>query len=626
MAHPFLERLQRGPLLADGAMGTQLYERGVRLEQCFEAVNLRDPDLVVAIHRDYILAGAELIETNTFGANRMKLESHGLGERVRDVNRRAVRLAREAREITGIPVLIAGAVGPSGRILAPIGTVAPETIRDVFREQIEALLEGGVDLLIFETFSQLEELRQAILAAREVSDLPLVTQMTFAADGRTMAGHTPDVVVQSLTELGVDAIGVNCSVGPRPMLAVLRDMVAANTGNIPLSAMPNAGWPTVLGDRVIFGSSPDYFAEFAQEALELGVRILGGCCGTTPNHIAAMRRVLDEQRGTSVSSGAAIRLEERVRPVTVLAPEGPTRLKQKLGREFIISVEIDPPKGLNPQKAIDGARILRQSGVEFINVADSPMARVRLSALGLCYLLQHEVGIETILHLTTRDRNLMGLQSDLLGAHALGVRNILALTGDPPTLGDYPHATPVYDVDSIGLVRILTNFNNGMDAGGASIGQQASFTIGVACDPTRPDLDRELERLHAKLAAGAHFIMTQPVFDLDTWLTFVRKYEERYGPLGVPVLLGILPLQSYRHAVFLHNEVPGITLTEEALERMRRAGANGRAEGVAMARELVARAYEVVEGIYIMPSFGRYEVAVEVVESLPQNRVRRVTS
>ncbi|MCX2727676.1 bifunctional homocysteine S-methyltransferase/methylenetetrahydrofolate reductase [Thermomicrobium sp. 4228-Ro] len=621
MARTFQERLQRGIVLADGAMGTQLYERGVRLDECFEAINLHAPHLVLEIHRAYILAGAELIETNTFGANRFKLANFGLADRVREINRTGVRLAREAREICGVPVFVAGAVGPTGRLLEPYGTVAPEAVRDAFREQIEALLEGGVDVLVFETMNQLAEIREAIAAAREVCDLPIVAQMTFAADGRTLAGHSPEEVIEALAELGVSAVGVNCSVGPRPTVAILQRMAAVNRWGLPLSAMPNAGWPTNVGGRVIFGASPDYFADFAREVRSYGVRLVGGCCGTTPAHIAAMRRALDHDTGQA-SLGVSERQRTDRSVTEVPSTESPTRLAQKLGKAFVISVEIDPPKGLSPVKAIDGARLLREVGVEFINVADSPMARVRMSALALCVILQQEAGVETILHLTTRDRNLMGLQSDLLGAHALGVRNILALTGDPPTLGDYPQATPVYDVDSIGLVRILQRFRQGIDVGGASIGRPAAFTIGVACDPTRSDLDHEIERLHAKLEAGADFIMTQPVFSFDTWRSFVTRYEERYGPIRVPVLLGVLPLQSYRHAVFLHNEVPGITLTETALERMRRAGPNGRSEGVAMARELIAEAYDFVDGIYLMPSFGRYEVVAEVLEALPKQRFR----
>jgi homocysteine S-methyltransferase len=601
-------------------MGTQLYERGVPLDACFDHVNLSNPQLVIDIHREYILAGAELVETNSFGANRFKLDQHGLAHLLRQINRQAARNAREAREITGQPVLIAGSIGPTGRTLPPIGTTAPELVRDAFREQIEALLEGGVDLLIFETMSQLEEMRQALLAARDVCDLPIIAQMTFAGDGRTVYGHSPEDVIDVLVELGVMVAGVNCSVGPRPTLQVLEAMRYASDDRIPLSGQPNAGWPKQVGDRVMFTSSPDYFATFAREALTLGVRVIGGCCGTGPAHIRAMRAVLDSVELPTVERAAVIEVTSRP-PREPLAADQPTKLAQKLGREFVVSVEIDPPKGLNPRKALAGAQLLKEAGVEFINVADSPMARVRMSALALCVLIQQSVEVEAILHFTTRDRNLMGLQSDLIGAHALGVRNIIALTGDPPTLGDYPHATPVYDVDSIGLVKIIKQFNRGLDAGGASIGQMASFTVAVACDPTRPDLHQEIDRLHHKVEAGADLVMTQPVFAIEAWIDFLERYEERYGPLPVPVLLGILPLQSYRHAEFLHNEVPGITLTDAARERMRLAGPHGRAEGVKMAQELLLQAHDLVHGVYIMPSFGRYEVAAEVLEVLPDRHL-----
>lgn len=623
MVHPFRERLSRGVILADGAMGTELYQRGIPLESCFEAANLSQPDLVEAVHRDYIAAGAELIETNTFGANRLKLEQFGLAEQVRALNRRAARIAREAREIAGVPVFIAGAIGPTGRLFQPLGVVAPELARAAFREQIEGLLEGGVDVLIIETMGQVEELRQAVMAAQDVCDLPIIAELTFTADGRTLDGHSPEEVLELLVELKVSVAGVNCSVGPKPTLAILQAMIRANRWGLPLSAMPNAGWPTVVGGRIIYGASPEYFADFAREAEALGARLIGGCCGTTPQHIAAMHRALSDKRGP-ISIPAQV-VAAQGKPTLVTA-ESATKLARKLGREFVVSVEVDPPKGLNPRKAIEGVRLLKEVGVEFINVADSPMARVRMGALALCVLLQQEVGVETILHSTTRDRNLMGLQSDLLGAHALGVRNILALTGDPPTLGNYPNASPVYDVDSIGLVRILRSFNEGVDVGGASLGQQASFTIGVACDPTRPNREEEIERLHRKIEAGAHFIMTQPVFAFEVWLDFVRDYEARYGPLELPVLLGILPLQSYRHAVFLHNEVPGISLTEEALERMRRAGPEGRAEGVRMAQELLLVAHKRVQGVYLMPSFGRYEVVAEVLEVLPNRDLRERAS
>lgn len=621
MAHPFLERLERGPILCDGAMGTLLYERGIPLDACFDELNLTSADLIVDIHREYIAAGAEMIETNSFGANRFKLEPFGLTGKVRDLNRRAARNAREARELSGQPVLIAGSVGPTGRTLPPIGATDPEAIYTAFYEQISALLEGGVDLLVIETIPSLDEMLTAIRVAKEVCDLPIVAQMTFAEDGRTIAGNTAEEVVAALAPLGVAVIGANCSVGPLHTRDVLRRMVRAAGSDVRFSGQPNAGWPMQVGGRVIYPSTPEYFADYVREGAQLGLSILGGCCGTTPVHTRAMRQALDElqERGADQEPPRVEVRPERRREL--LAPEGPTLFATKLGQEFVVSVEVDPPKGLNARKTLAGAQLLKDAGVDFINVADSPMARVRMSALTLCYLIQQQVGVETILHFTTRDRNLMGLQSDLIGAHALGVRNIIALTGDPPSLGDYPDATPVYDVDSIGLVNVIRKFNAGTDAAGASIGQMASFTVAVAADPTRPNLDEETERLSRKLGAGADLVMTQPVFAIETWTRFLDLYESSYGPIPVPVLLGVLPLQSSRHAEFLHNEVPGIRLTDDARERMRRAGSAGRKEGVRLAQDLVLEARERVHGIYIMPSFGRYEVAAEVLDVLEDRRL-----
>ncbi|MER3438377.1 MAG: bifunctional homocysteine S-methyltransferase/methylenetetrahydrofolate reductase [Chloroflexota bacterium] len=620
MTHPFRARLASGPILADGAMGTMLYAAGVSLDDSFDAQNLLHPALVASIHRAYLAAGAELIETNTFGGNRFRLEQFGLADKVRQINLRGVKIAREEREICGRPVLIGGSIGPTTRTMPPYGSTRPEDVRAAFREQIEALLEGGVDVLIFETISDVMEMAEAIRAAKEACDLPVIALMTFAEDERTIAGNGVDEVVDTVAGLGVDALGANCSVGPQrllPVVEAMRDLLDRAGAEAPaLVAMPNAGWPARVGGRVIYPSSPEYFAEFTRQAYHAGVRIIGGCCGTTPDHIKAMREALDAAIATPSDGLARAPVTVRVTttaPTDLVAPEGPTGLAQKLGKKFVVSVEIDPPKGLNPSKALDGARLLKEVGVDTINVADSPMARVRMSALTMCYLIQHQVGIETIIHFTTRDRSLMGLQSELLGAHAVGVRNILALTGDPPSLGDYPNSSAVYDVDSIGLIRVLTKLNQGVDAAGASIGRMASFTIGCAVDPTRADLEEEARRLHAKLEAGAHFVMTQPIFDVRIWLRFLDVFG---GEIPIPVLIGILPLQSSRHAEFLHNEVPGITLTDEARERMRRAGAEGRREGVKMAQELLATLRPYAQGVYIMPSFGRYEVAAEVLEPL----------
>jgi homocysteine S-methyltransferase len=623
MAHPFTTALDQRPLLFDGAMGTMLYEAGRSLDECLDALNLSHPDIVSSVYRAYINAGADVIETNTFGANRIRLEHHGLADKVRDINFRGVKLAREEREISGRPVLIAGSVGPTGRTIAPIGTLTTGEATAAFREQIGALLEAGVDLLVIETMGSLEEMRAALDAATSQADLPIVALMTFAEDGRTLSGHEPETVVPVLAEYGVSVVGANCSVGPQRLLNVMRKMRAAcdslPPGGAPaLAAIPNAGYPTMVGSRLIYRSSPEYFAGFAIRALDAGARIVGGCCGTTPAHIAAMRQALDTREPQLAETTKAPSAPE-VRHVwshpTAAPEEGePTWLKQQLGRRFLRCVEIDPPKGLNPQKGIDGARLLKDAGVDAINVADSPMARVRMSAMTLCYLIQQEVGIETIIHFTTRDRSLMGLQSELLGAHAAGVRNILALTGDPPNLGDYPESSAVYDVDSIGLIRIITRLNQGEDSAGASIGKGASFTIACAIDPTRDDLKEEARRLHEKIEAGADFVMTQPIFDVGVWKRFLRYYGEERLP--VPVMIGVLPLQSSRHAEFLHNEVPGIVLTDTARDRMRQAGSEGRKEGVRMAQELLRELVPYADGTYLMPSFGRYEVAAEVISVL----------
>lgn len=615
MSHPLLDRLAAGPVLADGAIGTMLYAAGASLDESFDGLNLTRPADVAAVHRAYLEAGAGLIKTNTFGANRFKLEVFGFADRVREINRAAVRLAREAREIVGADVLVAGSVGPTGRTMAPFGATPVADVEAAFREQIDAMLEGGVDLLLFETFGSLDEMLTAIATARSCSDLPIVASMTFAEDGRTISGHTPEEVVAALLPLDLAAVGANCSVGPQRLLPVVTAMARAldNLGDAApaLTCMPNAGWPAHVAGRVIYPSSPEYFGDFARRAAQVGVRIIGGCCGTTPLHTAAMRDALD------AVDTVRIELPAEPRPAPEIAPsEGPTAFARKLAEgRFVVAVEIDPPKGLNPAKAIEGARLLKAAGVDAINVADSPMARVRMSALSLCTLIQQQAGVETILHLTTRDRSLMGLQSELLGAHALGVRNILALTGDPPSLGDYPDSSAVYDIDSIGLVRVLSRMNDGTDSAGASIGRMAGFTVGCAADPTRADLAHEADRLKAKLDAGAEFVMTQPIYDPEVWFRFLRVFGAERLP--VPVLIGILPLQSSKHAEFLHNEVPGITLTDEARRRMHAAGADGRTEGVSMAQELLLALQPHVEGVYLMPSFGRYEVAADVLRVLP---------
>ncbi|MDQ3779087.1 MAG: bifunctional homocysteine S-methyltransferase/methylenetetrahydrofolate reductase, partial [Chloroflexota bacterium] len=570
MTHPLLNRIAEGIVLADGAMGTMLYAAGVALDESFDAINLSRPETVAATHQAYLNAGADLIETNTFGANRLRLETFGHADRVKEINKRGVRLAREAREISGRPALVAGSIGPTARTLAPFGTTDPRLVRAAFREQIEALLEGGVDLLMIETIGTIEEMTEAIAAAKESSDLPIVALMTFAEDGQTIGGSSPEAVVDHLIGLDVTALGANCSVGPQRMMLVMEAMARRLAEHDPslrdipaLACLPNAGWPAHVGGRVIYRSSPEYFGEFASRAADIGVRLIGGCCGTTPAHTVAMREALNTWSASrhepeDSSQGVEITLAPAATPIPDLdltPAEGPSGVSAKLsGGKFLVSVEIDPPKGLNPAKALAGARLLKEAGVDAINVADSPMARVRMSALTMCYLIQHQVGVETILHFTTRDRSLMGLQSELLGAHAVGVRNILALTGDPPSLGDYPDSSAVFDVDSIGLVRVLSRLKAGTDSAGASIGKAANFTVACAVDPTRDDLDHEAGRLRAKIEAGAELVMTQPIYDAAIWRRFLDVYGAEQLP--VPVLIGILPLQSTRHAEFLHNEVP----------------------------------------------------------------------
>jgi methionine synthase / methylenetetrahydrofolate reductase (NADH) len=651
MEHPLLNLLHQRPLLCDGAMGSLLYARGVTYEQSFDALNLSQPELITNIHREYISAGTEVIETNSFGANRAKLEAYNMGDRVREINFRAVRLAREAREISGQPVFVAGAVGPTGRPLQAPDERRLIEVRTIFQEQIEALQEGGADLLILETFSSLAELRQAILAAKEVGGLPIIAQMSFYEDGHTLSGQSAARMAAVLSDMGVDVMGANCSVGPAATLDVLEEMITEvhrqhddmKSGTHLFSAQPNAGLPTRIGNRFFYVATPDYFADYALRFARAGVHLIGGCCGTTPHHIAAMRKALDEHYGVraslttgtveatvqsrsiTVSNGQttiAKLLEEEV----ILPQQGSmTRLQEKLAAgEFVVSVELDPPKGLNPAKVLEGAALLQEAGVHFINIADSPMARVRMSCIALARLIQDHLGIETIIHFTTRDRNLMALQSDLLGAHALGIRNILALTGDPLRLGDYPNTTGVWDVDSFGLIQVIRGMNEGHDAAGSSIGAKSSFFIGAALNLNMTDeqRDQEIEKYWRKIEAGAQFIMTQPIYELTPLLRFL----DQVGKPPIPMILGCIPLHSSRHAEYLHNEVPGITIPEEVRACMRAAGEQGREEGLKLAHELLSATRSMVQGVYLMPSYGRYDVVGELTKMLNEQQDVSISS
>lgn len=614
MESPFLERLKAGPLLTDGGMGSMLYAEGIDHRRCFEELNLSQPDVVQKVHRRYIAAGAELVETNTFGANRFKLAQFGLERRVRDINYQGARLAREAREIAGESVFVAGSVGPTGLGFRPAQSAGPEEMGVAYQEQVEALLEGGVDLLVFETFTDLDELRAAVTAARRSCDLPVMAQMTFTEDMRTLGGQDVQAVVRAMDEMGVDVLGTNCTVGPQGVLDVVLAM--ASLTQRPLSAMPNAGLPQMVEGRFIYLSSPSYFADYTARFREAGVKVVGGCCGTTPEHIEAMRGALSIAAPARPPDlrPAAVEIRERFEDEEQApAPEAPTELARKLqAGHFAISVELDPPKGTNPAKVLEGAAMLKEQGVDCINIGDSPMARVRMSALAMAVRIQQEVGLETIIHYTTRDRNLMAVQSDLIGAHALGVRNIIALTGDPPRMGDYPHVTTVWDVDSIGFIGILKGLNQGKDFSGNSIGRATSFFVACAVTPKASDLALERERFRKKLAAGADLVMTQPLYTLED----LEQFLDDFGPIPKPVLLGVMPLQSYRHAEFLHNEVGGIEVPDRLRERMRVAGDRGKEEGLAISMEFIRDIKGLVNGVYIMPSFGRYEVASEIVKVL----------
>jgi homocysteine S-methyltransferase len=614
MPSPFLERLAQGPLVADGAMGTLLYQKGVSFEQCFDELNLSRASLVESVHRDYLVAGAELIETNTFGANAIRLASHGLSDRVRLIARQGVKVARSAREIVGVNAFVAGSIGPLGKPLEPFGQISVAEAEDCYRASAEGLIEGGCDCIILETFQDLNEILAAMRAVRRVTlDVPIIAQMTFGNDGKTLYGHTPALAVSALKGAGANVVGINCGVGPQPSLEILEEVLTAADGT-PVSAMPNAGLPQYVEGRFVYLASPDYFGEFAARAVEMGVKIVGGCCGTTPAHVRAMReRLRTHLPAEKLAPGAEVRVLERP-PAPVEPPAEATEpvLLRKLREKFVVSVEIDPPRGINTQKVMEGARLIAQRGVDCINIADSPLARIRMSAMALAYQIHtHFPRVEIILHFTTRDRNLMGLQSDLLGAHALGLRNILCLTGDPPSVGDYPNATAVFDTDAMGLMRIVHRMNQGTDLAGTSIGAATNFAVGCGVNPTADDMDLEFERVKKKLDAGPQFVMTQPVYELECWQRFVERLS---GLTKIPILIGLLPLQSYRHAEFLHNEVPGIHVPEWIRARMHEAGNEGQKVGVDLARELLSQCKSMASGVYLMPSFGRYENCLDVLE------------
>jgi len=610
MASDLLTKIKQAPVLCDGATGTFLYAKGVFINRCYDELNLSQPDLIRAIHQDYLQAGAEIIETNTFGANAFRLARHSIADRVREINLAGVKLAKEAAK--SFDGWIAGSVGPLGIRIEPLGKTSLEEARSAFRDQISALVEGGVHLLILETFGYLEEIHQAILAAREVhSTIPLVAQVTIDEEGNCLDGSSPEVFTPKLEQWGADVIGCNCSVGPVAMLDGIERMRPLTS--LPLAAQPNAGIPRSVEGRNIYLCSPEYMASYARKFVAAGVRLVGGCCGTTPDHIRAMKAALrvGEARAKAAASPAS---QARLTAVPALSLEQRSRLGRKLAQaEFVTMVEIVPPKGKDAHKEIEGARFLKSVGVDGINIPDSPRASARMSNQALSLLVEQQVGMETILHYTCRDRNVLGIQSDLLGAAALGLRNLLCITGDPPKMGNYPDATAVFDVDAIGLVNIVRNLNRGLDIGENPIGQGTAFVIGVGANPGLNDMDEEIRRFEYKVQAGAEYVVTQPVFDLRLLDNFLRRIEH----CRIPVVVGIWPLISVRNAEFMKNELR-VSVPDAILERMARAQTPeaAREEGVAIAREMLVAARDRVQGAQISAPLGKYAAAIDVLEAL----------
>ena len=603
----FNERLKDAILIADGAMGSMLHE-AVGPQRCFDELNSTEPEAVFRVQQAYIEAGAQIIETNTFGANRFKLSPHGLADEVQRLNSRGVKIAREARESASREVLIAGSIGPLG-LGVQSRHPTPDEIRDVFYEQALALEERGVDLYCLETFSYLDELLIAIDAIRSFSGLPIIAQLTYSEEGTTHGDVRPTDAAAQLKNKNVQVIGANCTLGPQALLPILQELTSID--DLRVSGMPNAGFPKREGDRIVYPrSSPEYFALFAREAATLGVRILGGCCGTTPAHIHAMAEAVKSLRPVKSASHTHA-VEAAVKPAPALQRDPESKFWKKLqAREFTVCVEIDPPKGISLERIFEQVdKIMASNKVDAIDINSGAMARVGMDALITAGALEAR-GIETVPHLTTRDFNIIGLQAMLLGAWAVGgVRNVLAITGDPPSVGDYPETSGIYEVDSVGLVKVLHRLNQGTDWAGKTLGGATNFTIGVAVNPVADDLDNEIERFHTKIEAGAHFAMTQPLFDPSHWHAFLKKLG---GKPPIPVLIGIWPLNSYKQALRLNNEVPGIVIPEPVLKSLEAAGAAARDRGFELARQMLAWSRTELAGAYLIPPFKRYEEILDI--------------
>jgi homocysteine S-methyltransferase len=614
----FLDLLQSSPkpILSDGAMGTVLNMHGIEFEHCFDCLNLDQPAVVADIHREYIEAGSQIIQTNTFGANRYKLARHGMADKVCEINRAGVDLARRVIMASFRDVLIAGDLGPLGVRLAPFGRVQPEEAREAFIEQIDSLISAGSDLIIIETMTDLYEIREAILAARQVNpQIPVIASMTFTRDDRTLLGDDPGKVARQIHETGADVIGVNCSGGPNQILRILKKMrQVVPEGHF--SVMPNAGWPVQNGGRIMYPAGPEYFGEYALTFWLAGANVIGGCCGTTPRHIRAMSQAIQSTSLEKITNGISMTLTEAEENTS--EQQNPTQLQAKLSAgNFVVAVEVDPPKGVSTYKLLAGASLLADAGADVINVADSPMARMRMSPWAACNIIQNQAKIETVVHFPTRGRSLLRLQGDLLAAHALGVRNVFVVMGDPTAIGDYPDAMDNYDMVPSGLIKLIKQgFNAGVDHAGAQIGQPTSFYVGCALNLDPPDLHQEVKTLRRKIRAGADFILTQPIYQPERIPTFLKAYEKENGPIGIPILIGILPLANSRHSAFLKHEVPGITIPDEIHARLEQAGENGSQIGIQIAVELIQQSREYANGVYLMPPFNRYDTAAAIIEAV----------
>jgi len=610
----------------DGAVGTRLYDKGIYINRSYDELNVAAPDLVREVHEEYVKAGADVIETNSFGATRHKLQPYGLESRLREINIAAARLAREA---AGDKAMVAGAIGPLGLRIEPFGPTSFDEAKEMFREQAEGLLEGGVDLFVLETFSELSVIEQAVKAVRELCDLPIVAQMTIQADGKTTFGTAPEIFTAKLDELGVDVIGLNCGMGPTHVLAALE--VMRTVTDRPLSAQPNAGLPRDVQGRQFYMGSPEYMATFAKRFVQAGAKFVGGCCGTTPTHIKliadAIRSISPRQTSVTVKSGSATVVELKPVDVEVVPAEERSRWGGKIARgEFVTSVEVLPPKGCDAEKTLESIGLLKRAGVDGVNIPDGPRAQTRMSAQATAVLVEREIGIEAVLHYCCRDRNLLGMMSDLLGAAALGLHNLLIITGDPPKMGPYPDATAVFDIDSIGLTNMVNKLNHGLDLGNNPIGRPTAFSIGVGVNPGAVNMEEEIRRFEWKVEAGAEYAITQPVFDTEQ----LRSFLDKISHVKIPIIAGIWPLISYRNAEFMHNEVPGVNVTPDILERMRVASEKGkedaRDEGIKIARESLLEVRDVIAGVQVSAPFGNVKYALQVFEALPEFSTREVAA